>query len=299
MGYLTYPRLKILATLLRFLVRRMISTRINQSDDVLQIPSRDAGRTIKVYVYRPKESPKKPSPILLNLHGSGFVLPVHGSDDEFCARVARETSYTVLDMQYRLAPEYPFPAALNDLEDVMNWVLQYPEEFNQAQFAISGFSAGGNIALAASAAPFAKNVFHTLLAFYPSTNKSIDPGDRKTPDPTGPGARSFVGLALSRLFDECYIPPTVDKKNPLISPSFAPLDAFPPNLLFITAAQDNLAFEAEGLAAKIEHAQGKRRVVRRRMEKCVHAWDKSTKPGTIQEQAKNEAYSLAIDMLRG
>lgn len=180
----------------------------------------------------------------------------------------------------------------------MNWVLQRPQEFDLKRFAISGFSAGGNLAVAASAAPFAKNTFHALLAFYPSVDKSKDPGDRRTPDPTGPSARSSISVAMSRLFDECYIPTTVDRKNPLVSPLFADPWAFPENCLFITGAQDNLAFEAEALAAKIEEVGGSRRVVRRRMESCPHAWDKTAKPGTVQEQAKNEAYSLAIDMLR-
>ncbi|MGI4850723.1 MAG: alpha/beta hydrolase [Janthinobacterium lividum] len=260
---------------------------------MLQIPSRNPGRSIKVNVYKSTKSTQS-SPVLLNLHGSGFILPGHGSDDEFCARVARETDYTVLDMRYRLAPENPFPAALNDVQDAVNWVLKQPDEFNSDRFAISGFSAGGNLALAAAGGIFRKDTFRSILAFYPSTNKSIDPADRKTPDTSGKASPVF----LSRLFDECYIPPTVDKKNPLVSPSFAQADAFPKNVLFITAACDNLCLEAEALAARIESADGNRNVVRRRMEKCGHAWDKTAKPRTAQEKAKDEAYSLGIDMLR-
>jgi acetyl esterase/lipase len=63
----------------------------------------------------------------------------------------------------------------------------------------------------------------------------------------------------------------------------------------ITADGDSLAHEAEELAVKIQ-AQG-HHVVSRRMEQCSHAWDKRTKSGTPQYQAKVQAYQLAVDML--
>jgi acetyl esterase/lipase len=188
----------------------------------------------------------------------------------FCARVARETGHRVLDVQYRLAPEYPFPAALEDVEDAVNWVIKKAQDFDLSRFAISGFSAGGNLALATASGMFKKDTFNSVLTFYPSTNKFLDAGDRTRPD-TSLGAGP---VAMSRLFDKCYIPPTVDKKNPLVSPSFASTDAFSQNVLFITAACDNLCLEAESLAARIKDADGSRNVVTTRMEKCVHTWDK-------------------------
>ena len=294
MSFLTYLRLKLIVLFVRLLARLASGPTQCFPDRVLYITSRNVGRKIKVHVYESKTNDSKPRPVLLNLHGSGFILPYHGSDDEFCARVARETEYTVFDVQYRLAPENPFPAALEDVEDIARWILGKPKDFDLTRLAISGFSAGGNLALATASGVFSKDTFSSVLAFYPSTNKSIDPGDRRAPDSSvkaGP-------IALSRFFDECYIPLTMDKKNPLISPSFASAEAFPQSLLFITAACDNLCLEAEALAAKIKDADGSRNVVAMRMEKCVHAWDKSAKPGTIQEKAKDEAYALAIEMLR-
>jgi acetyl esterase/lipase len=256
--------------------------------------SREAGRGIEVHVYESGDEDSKPRPRLLNLHGSGFILLFHGSDDEFCARVVQETGYTVLDVQYRLAPENPFPAALEDVEDVANWILQKPEDFDLTRLAISGFSAGGNLALATASGVCGKGTFSSVLAFCPSTNKSLDPGDRRAPD-TSVKAGS---VALSRLFHECYIKPAMDKKNSLISPSFASAQAFPQNVLVITGAQDNLCLEAEALAAKIKDADESRNVVTMRVEKCGHAWDKSAKSGTLQKKAKNGAYTLAIKMLR-
>lgn len=96
----------------------------------------------------------------------------------FCARVARETGHRVLDVQYRLAPEYPFPAALEDVEDAVNWVIKKAQDFDLSRFAISGFSAGGNLALATASGMFKKDTFNSVLTFYPSTNKFLDAGSR-------------------------------------------------------------------------------------------------------------------------
>jgi hypothetical protein len=57
--------------------------------------------------------------------------------------------------------------------------------------------------------------------------------------------------------------------------------------------------EAETLAARIKAADGSHNVVITRLEMCVHAWAESIKPGTIQEKTKNDAYTLAIEMLEG
>lgn len=291
---LRYLFLKSAVVLLRLILRLAVGHPKSSPDKIVHIASREYGRTIKLHIYEPASKSKAPGPVLLNLHGSGFIIPAHGSDEEYCARVAREANYTVLDLQYRLAPENPFPAALQDVEDAVNWVLGQGDRYDIGRFAISGFSAGGNLALATSGVIFPKHTFRSVLAFYPSTNKSIDPADRKVPDSTAKASSPV----MSRLFDSCYIPPVLSRKNPLVSPLFAQADAFPPNVLMITGAQDNLCFEAEALAAKIENAGGDRHVVRRRMDECGHAWDKMAKPGSVQEKAKDEAYALAIAMLK-
>ncbi|CAJ2504335.1 Uu.00g117290.m01.CDS01 [Anthostomella pinea] len=293
MAFLRYLYLVSIARLLRLLARLVAGLPKPSPDDVVIFPSRDRGRNIKAHIYKPAVTSKRPGPVLLNLHGSGFILPAHGSDDEFCRRVARETNYTVVDLQYRLAPENPFPAALHDVEDAVQWILKHGDDYDARQFAISGFSAGGNLALAASGVVFAKDTFRSVLTFYPSTNKAQDPAERKTPDTTG----KVIPPAISRLFDACYLPPGTDRKQPLASPGFAPMDKFPQNVLVVTAAQDNLCFEAETLAAKVDAAGG-RNVVVRRMEQCGHGWDKTAKQGTVQGQAKDNAYTLAIEILQ-
>ncbi|KAJ5053500.1 hypothetical protein NUH16_010572 [Penicillium rubens] len=136
--------LRIAAFFLRVGVRYQL--RINSHpDETIFIQSRKREHSIKVHIYRPAtEALQTPSPVLLNFHGSGFVVPAHGSDDEFCRQMSQKTGHIVLDVEYRLAPENPFPAALNDTEDAINWVLEQPTKFDISKVAISGFSADGH-----------------------------------------------------------------------------------------------------------------------------------------------------------
>jgi acetyl esterase/lipase len=72
------------------------------------------------------------------------MIPMHGTDDEFAMRIAKDTQYNVLDVQYRLAPEHPFPAGAHDAEDVVRYVLARPQDYDPDRIVVSGFSAGGN-----------------------------------------------------------------------------------------------------------------------------------------------------------
>ncbi|KAL4897539.1 Alpha/Beta hydrolase protein [Aspergillus ambiguus] len=290
MFFLTYFYYKILAVVIRALATRGRRLRAKQ-DSVYQIPSRDRGRTITAHVYR-SASRLRPSPVLLNFHGSGFLIPLHGSDDEFCRRISRETDYTVLDIRYRLAPENPFPAAFHDVEDAVNWVLQRPDDFDLSRVSISGFSAGGNLALGVSSCVFPHDTFHSVLAFYPALDLATKPSTKAAPDPTG----RPLPAALARLFNRCYIPSAYDARDPRISPFYAAPERFPNRVLMLTAAGDSLALEAEELAAKISREPG-REVVCQRMQGCNHGWDKNTRAGSIEDDAKDKAYSMAIAML--
>ncbi|KAJ5780414.1 Alpha/beta hydrolase fold-3 [Penicillium paradoxum] len=259
-------------------------------DEIRQINSRDDGRTIPVRLYR--SSGKGPSPVLLNFHGSGFVIPLHGGDDEYCRRVSRETKYTVLDVPYRLAPEHPFPAALNDVEDAIRYVLTNPDEFDLNHVSLSGFSAGGNLALVAASNLFPRDTFRSLVTIYPVTDLSLDPALKIAPT----RGDFVIPIPVMRLFDRCYIPSSLDKRDPRLSPLYAPADRFPRRMLIITADGDTLAVEAEALAQKIQDLKGWH-VDSYRMIGCSHGWDKGTRAGTPQHEAKERAYQLAFDML--
>ncbi|KAL4918617.1 Alpha/Beta hydrolase protein [Aspergillus aurantiobrunneus] len=288
MLFLAYYYYKFVALVIRAIVRTTLP--IPKPDEVLQIQSRSSARSIKAHVYKSGIT-SKPSPVLINFHGSGFVLTLHGSDDEFCRLVSRRTGYTVLDIQYRLAPENPFPAALNDVQDVVDWVLQRPDRFDRARVGLSGFSAGGNLALAASSTLFPRETFDALIAFYPPVDLYAESSSKTPPNPTGHPLPGF----LTRFFDKCYIPSSHNRKDPRISPWYASPERFPDRVMIITADGDNLAPEAEKMAVKIGKEAG-REVVCQRMDGCDHGWNLSPK-NAVQEKAKDKAYDMAVTML--
>ncbi|KAJ5247188.1 alpha/beta-hydrolase [Penicillium chermesinum] len=294
MSLLTYIRLRIGALLLRTFFR-LKGRFISHPDAIEHIPSRDPNRTIKIHVYGPSwdlEKLDEPVPVLVNFHGSGFVIPAHGSDDAFCREVCDRTGYVVLDVQYRLSPEYPFPAAIHDVEDVVKWVLGQPDVFDLNRFSLSGFSAGGNLALVACSSLFPLNTFQSVLTFYPSTEPCGDPALMVAPERGG----MPIPMVTLRFFGKCYLRYGADLRDPRISPSLADITRFPGKVLVITASYDNLANEAERLAKRLEK-DPKRTVVYEQMPKCNHGWDKKAKRGTPQWVSKCRAYDLAVDML--
>ncbi|OGM49603.1 hypothetical protein ABOM_001618 [Aspergillus bombycis] len=272
---------------------RLYGQIISRPDATWRIPSRDVDRTIKAHVYQPKSRRKDISlPVLINFHGSGFVIPAHGSDDDFCRQVSQQTGYSVLDIQYRLAPEHPFPAALEDVEDVVNWVRTQPKKFNLQRIAMSGFSAGGNLALAASSTLFPPGTFRSVISFYPSVECFLDPDNLVAPES---GGKPLPPFAI-RLFKQCYLQSKVDARDPRVSPALADPNRFPTNVLIISAGYDSLAPEAERLAQNLQK-HSTRYVVHKRMERCDHGWDKLAKKGGRGWELKEKAYASAISML--
>uniref|UniRef100_A0A8H7NKU3 Alpha/beta hydrolase fold-3 domain-containing protein n=1 Tax=Bionectria ochroleuca TaxID=29856 RepID=A0A8H7NKU3_BIOOC len=126
-GFFRYVYLKALVTFIRSLVllRDRLSPRIPDSTKwrQIRIPTRDPGRFIEGRAYGPQpEISNGKLPVLINWHGSGFVIPLFGTDHAFCSRVARETGFLVLDVDYRKAPESPYPGPVDDVEDTLRWI---------------------------------------------------------------------------------------------------------------------------------------------------------------------------------
>jgi acetyl esterase/lipase len=289
--------LRITVNLLRSVFKLTRATPVaSNAHSTLNIPSRDAGRTITANLYtKDNKSPSTPQPTLINFHGSGMIFPAFSSDDAFCNHISQESNHAVIDVKYRLSPENPFPAAINDAEDTIRWVLSQPEIYDPARLSISGFSAGGNLAIVTAAVLMPKHTFHSVLTFYPGVDLASDPAGKIAPDPTG----KLIPPCIARFFHRCYIPVGVDARDPRISPLFADLSGFEARLLVVTAARDNMAPEAEEFVSSVRKQTGRvDDVVLHRMEYCGHGWDKDPNVGAVQEEAKWRAYSMAIDMLK-
>ncbi|MFB6270595.1 MAG: alpha/beta hydrolase [Halobacterium sp.] len=100
---------------------------------------------VPVRLYRPEGD--GPFPTVVFFHGGGFVLGGLASHDLFCRHLARESDCVVMAVDYRLAPEHPFPAAVRDAYAAVEWAADNPDALaGTGQLAVVGDSAGGNLA---------------------------------------------------------------------------------------------------------------------------------------------------------
>jgi len=115
-----------------------------RADVLLPLP----GRPIRVRIYR--DATELPRPMLLWLHGGAFAGGTLDDIDVTCAGLARRSGFTVVSLDYRLAPENPFPAALHDTYDAMAWLSENGGVFGgDGRVAAGGQSSGGNLVAAA------------------------------------------------------------------------------------------------------------------------------------------------------
>lgn len=103
---------------------------------------------VRIKLYRPVSLPDTGAPALLWIHGGGMVLGNADGDDLRCATIAREVSTLVVSVDYRLAPEHPFPAPVDDCMTALNWLAAEVDILgvDPGRIAVGGLSAGGGLA---------------------------------------------------------------------------------------------------------------------------------------------------------
>jgi acetyl esterase/lipase len=113
------------------------------------IPDQSYRARIRVRIYQPR-SINAPTPALIWLHGGGYVLGNPEQDDECCVQYGRELGITLVSVDYRYAPKYPFPIGLEDSYAALAWVAAQAQSLgvNAQRIAIGGASAGGGLAAA-------------------------------------------------------------------------------------------------------------------------------------------------------
>jgi acetyl esterase len=178
-----------------------------------------------------------PFPTVVFFHGGGYVLGGIETHEWLCRHLTRESGCGVLSVDYRLAPEHPFPAAVEDADAAVSWAAANPDAVvGNGRLAVAGDSAGGNLAAVAAlmAAERGESDLDYQALVYPSVGV----------DPDQASMQAHTGLVLSEadieFFGECYFESDVHERNPYADPTNAcDLSGVPPATV-VTAGFDPL-----------------------------------------------------------
>ena len=205
-------------------------------------------------VYTPIRASAASLPGLVFFHGGGFVLGDLETHDGLCRALANESGCRVVSVDYRLAPEHPFPAAVEDCIAATEWIAANAAEFgvDRARLAVGGDSAGGNlaavVALVAKQRGAPKLLFQLLI--YPVAQL----GGAETVSMRENGKGYFLEKASMEWFTKLYCPDASQRTDPRLSPLLArDVTGLPPAYV-VTAGFDPLRDEGKAYADKLDAA---------------------------------------------
>jgi acetyl esterase len=205
---------------------------------------------IAVRLYRPQGTT---GGWLLWIHGGGFTTGGLDTHDTLCRRLAKLSGQAVVSLDYRLAPEHPYPAALNDCEAVLSWLFLQADKlsFDPARCAIGGSSAGGNLAAALTLRnrDGARLPIRRQLLVYPSVDATLS-SESVRRHATG----YQLTAAMMQRYLDYYCGDILDRREPHLSPLFAPDFSGLPTADLIIADLDPLADEGIAYARALENA---------------------------------------------
>jgi acetyl esterase len=207
---------------------------------------------IPIRIYTPEG--RAPFPALVYFHGGGWVIGNLDTHDSICRALANGAKCVVVSVDYRLAPEHKFPAAVEDAYIAVKWVADNSDhlQIDPNRLAVGGDSAGGNLAAVVSLIARDEGtpslVFQLLV--YPNTNLSSFDTDSYSEH-----AENYILKKSSvEWFRDHYLTTEQDRQNPLASPLLTPdLSGLPPALV-ITAEFDVLTDEGKAYAERLKHA---------------------------------------------
>ena len=240
---------------------------------------------VTVYLYVPKDYEQcksdKKYPLLVNFHGGGFVVGCGTDDCRWFATVLEMTDAIVASVDYRLAPEFPFPTAVDDGADAVLWLVSQAEELGidlDRGIVLSGFSAGANLAFTiplkldslrqhslnpepSNAVGIDTNTISLIrqtnivgiISWYPPTNYTVSRAQRNATNP-----KPALGLPtmITSIFDQSYLYPSGCEHNILVSPALATDEqlarALPRDIWIYTCEYDDLCDEGKKFAERLQ-----------------------------------------------
>jgi acetyl esterase len=210
------------------------------------------GGPVPLRVYVPRA--KLPCPILLFFHGGGFVLGRAPEFDAYCTRLACCASCIVVSVDYRLAPEHKYPAAVHDCLAAVDWVCAHALQFggDPRRMAVAGDSAGGNLAAVVSRLVRdqkpAKLIHQVLICPWVDLSSTDSESFRYF------GEGPWLSRANIEWYRRHYLDHVDQATDPLVSPLLAARsDGLPPATV-ITAEFDVLRDQGELYARRLQEA---------------------------------------------
>ncbi len=216
----------------------------------VSIPSREG--PIAARLYRPQGAGSGALGVLLWFHGGGFVIGDLASADPTARKLANRSGALVLSVDYRLAPEHPAPAGVNDAADALDWVAGggLGPGADPTRLAVAGDSAGGNLAAVTALAARDRSVpLAAQLLVYPWLDLT---GGAPSMHTNGDGY--LLTRASLEWFAGHYLPPQADVKDWRISPTYASSLAHLAPAMVVTAGYDPLRDEGDAYAAALSAA---------------------------------------------
>jgi acetyl esterase len=237
-----------------------------------------------------------PAPLIVYFHGGGFVTGDLDTHDSVCRFLCDGAEAHVLAVDYRLAPEHPFPAAVEDAHAALRWAQSHAELLgaDPKRIAVAGDSAGGNLSAVVSqlAAGDGGPVPALQLLIYPPVDRSKE----------WPSHTLFDGFLLTnddmRWYDKMY---TGASPEALTDPRMSPLLAEDLSRLcpaiVVTAGFDPLRDEGEAYAAALEEAGT--HVIVKRLDGLLHGFVNMVGVSPAAREAVTETAKMVRDFFRG
>jgi putative ergosteryl-3beta-O-L-aspartate hydrolase len=286
---------------------------------------------LDIYLYYPKNYQLRTSgkrfPLLINFHGGGFTLGYGTDDCRWFGAVMEMTDAIIATVDYRLAPEYPFPTAVEDGADAVLWLISQANNLAidlERGIAISGFSAGANLAFTV---PLKLDQLGStddmritaIVSWYPPTDYTISRAERNK---TNVKPEAGLPRCLTSLFDQAYLFPPGCETDILVSPALATdeqlIRALPRDIWIYTCEYDDLCDEGRKFAERLSdlgktkshHEQLEpistahsdegepsiKRVRYNMIPGVPHAWDKAPNPLLVNEIARATYHQAVVGL---
>jgi acetyl esterase len=224
-----------------------------QSVEPLSIPATHGAIPARIYTPKKLRKSNGLAPCLVFYHGGGWVIGDLDSHDVVCRKLAHEGELIVVSVDYRLAPEHKFPAAVDDAITAAKWIAANTQQLgiDVARLIVGGDSAGGNLAAVVALAARDGNgpKISAQLLIYPATDFAM-----KHPSHSEPETSILLTHSVVKWFCNHYLSGPADIDNWQASPARAQTLAGLPPAYVLTAGADPLRDEGDEYATRLKEA---------------------------------------------